>query len=82
MARERTGPYYAFLILFIIVALIIVIWRSWAGGGAWWEFLWGIQPGARPALALPFEVQVMLMIVIIVAGIIVAALWHRHVTAR
>ncbi|MFQ6080506.1 MAG: hypothetical protein ACE5OW_02425 [Candidatus Bathyarchaeia archaeon] len=82
MARERTGPYYAFLILFIIVAFIIVIWRSWIGGGTWWELLGGIQPGSRPAQALPFEAQVVLMIVVIVAGIIIAALWHRHATAR
>lgn len=82
MARERTGLYYAFLILFIIVAFIVVIWRSWVGGGLWWEFLRDWQPGARPARALPFEVQLVLMIVIIVAGITVAALWHRHATAR
>ena len=85
MTRERAGLYYAFLILFIIVAFIIVVWRSWVVGGVWWEYLWRpgeVEPGTRPVRALAWEVQVVLMTVIIVAGIIVAALWHRHAKAR
>jgi len=87
MSKERTGLYYAFLILFIIVALIIVVWRSWVGGGLWWEYLWKpgeVQPGSRPVrvYGVPFEVQVMLMIVIIAAGIVVAYLVHKRVTAK
>jgi len=85
MSKERTGLYYGFLILFIIIAFIIVVWRSWVGGGAWWEYLWKpgeLQPGSRPARALPFEVQVVLMIVIIVAGIAIGAWVHKRVTAK
>jgi len=87
MARQRTGLYYAFLILFIIVALIIVILRSWVGGGAWWEYLWKpgeVQPGSRPVrvYGVPFEIQVLLMIIIIIAGIAIAAWVHKRVTAK
>jgi len=87
MSKGRTGLYYGFLIIFIIVALIIVVWRSWVGGGLWWEYLWKpgeVQPGSRPVrvYGVPFEVQVMLMIVIIAAGIVVAYLVHKRVTAK
>jgi hypothetical protein len=81
MAPQRTRLYYAFLILFIIVAFVIVIWRSWVGGGAWWEYLWKpgeVEPGTRPARALPWEIQVLLMVLIVIAGIIVAALWYKR----
>jgi len=87
MSKGRTGLYYGFLIIFIIVALIIVVWRSWVGGGLWWEYLWKpgeVQPGSRPVrvYGVPFEVQVVLMIVIIAAGIVVAYLVHKRVTAK
>jgi len=87
MSKGRTGLYYALLIIFIIVALIIVVWRSWVGGGLWWEYLWKpgeVQPGSRPVrvYGVPFEVQVVLMIVIIAAGIVVAYLVHKRVTAK
>ncbi|MEM1590160.1 MAG: hypothetical protein QXZ68_04880 [Candidatus Bathyarchaeia archaeon] len=85
MAPQKTRLYYAFIILLVIIAFIVVIWRSWIAGGAWWEYLWKpgeVEPGTRPARALPWEIQVLLMIIIIVVGIIIAVAWHKHVTKK
>jgi hypothetical protein len=54
-------------------------------GGAWWEYLWKpgeVEPGTRPARALPWEIQVLLMIIVVIVGIIVAALWYKHTRAK
>lgn len=85
MAPLQRRFYYAFLALFIIIALVIVIWRSWVAGGAWWEYLWKpgeVEPGTRPARALPWEIQVILMALIVVVGIVIAVVWHRHATKK
>lgn len=71
---------YAILVVIFICAFIIVFLRSWLAEVAW-TFA-ELMPGTRPATELPFEAQVMLMIVIIVAGIAVAAWVHKRVTAR
>jgi hypothetical protein len=85
MASQKTHLYYVFLILFIVIAFIIVVWRSWVSGVVWWEYLWKpgeVIPKTRPALSLPWEIQVLLMIVIIIAGIVIAVEWHKHVAKK
>lgn len=73
--RENPLFLYGTIILMIIVAFIIVIFRAIAAG-ANWTFI-GFIKGTRPALSLPWAVQVILMIIVIIIGIAIAVVIHR-----
>ncbi len=76
-----SNRYYMYLVVIIVVAFVLVVFRSYAVGVEWNPF--GFIPKTRVGqLFLPQEVQYLLMAVLIVGGIAAAVYFERRTRVK